>query len=164
MKPAVTAFIQPILAPVVMITACAITLNGVLIHYNAIGERLRSLHRESLTRTTATPEQQHTLEHLINILLHHHHLVHDAVAAVYLSILVFGLDMLAIALAAGVNLDWLAYAVIGIFLIGVAIFLYGILLIARQIIHSHQAIQLEIEQSCRSCRNSKTGLAWIKSR
>ena len=153
-----TAFIQPILAPVVMITACAITLNGVLIHYNTIGERLRSLHRESLKRSTAVPEQQHTLEHLMSILLHHHHLVHDAVAAVYLSILVFGLDMLVIALVAWVKLDWLAYAVIGIFLIGVASFLYGMLLIARQIIYSHQAIQLEIEQSCRSCRNHNPGL------
>ena len=158
MKPAVTAFIQPILAPVVMITACAMTLNGVLIHYNAIGERLRSLHRESLSCSTVAPKQQQTLEHLMNILLHHHHLVHDAVAVVYLSILVFGLDMLVIALAAWVNLDWLAYAVIDIFLIGVASFLYGMLLIARQIVHSHQAIQLEIEQSCRSCRNSKTGI------
>ena len=44
----VTRTIQLILAPVVMITACALLLNGLLSRYDALNARLRIMGRERL--------------------------------------------------------------------------------------------------------------------
>src|SRR4030088_1604626 len=40
--------IQSVLAPVVMITACAITVGGLMTHYGAVNDRLRTLMHERL--------------------------------------------------------------------------------------------------------------------
>lgn len=40
--------IQPILAPVAMVTTCAILVSGILAHYAVVNERLRSLTHERL--------------------------------------------------------------------------------------------------------------------
>jgi Protein of unknown function (DUF2721) len=47
--------IQLILAPVVMVTACGVLLNGMLSHYAAINDRIRTLVGERLGLTLLTP-------------------------------------------------------------------------------------------------------------
>ena len=94
-----------ILAPVVMISTCAIMLNGLIIHYNSLGERARVMHRERLSLLSSATNKNlidddyaHELNHIINDLLKHHHQVHDVLILLYLSISVFIFDMLVIAL------------------------------------------------------------------
>lgn len=47
---AITKTIELVIAPVVMITACAIMLNGLIVRYASLGERLRSAHQEHLNQ------------------------------------------------------------------------------------------------------------------
>jgi len=44
----VTRIIQTIIAPVVMVNACAILLGGLVSHSNAINDRLRAMARERI--------------------------------------------------------------------------------------------------------------------
>ena len=58
--------INLILAPVVMVTSCAIVLNGLFGHYENIAARLRAMHRERL-------ELLQTVGQLMNVVRHWHH-------------------------------------------------------------------------------------------
>ena len=64
--------IQLILTPVVMITACALTLNGIMGHYQAVSGRLRALVQEriNLVRGKDLDEHVSRLEWLLLDLLH----------------------------------------------------------------------------------------------
>lgn len=56
----VVTTIQLVLAPVVMITACSLILNGLLAHYSTINVRLRKLTKERL-ELTLNPHQIDTV-------------------------------------------------------------------------------------------------------
>lgn len=101
---AVIKTINLIIAPVVMITACGIMVNGIIVGYTWLSDRVRSIHQEQLNllelnQNKLKGERLQRLNHLLADLLRHHHQVHDALVLVYLVILVFMLDMLVIALA-----------------------------------------------------------------
>ena len=76
--------ISLILAPVVMITACAIIQNGLIAHYTAISNHLRSVNQEllslselDLSTSDSKAIHRHDLEHLLlPDLLRRSHLVH----------------------------------------------------------------------------------------
>ena len=77
--------ISLILAPVVMITACAILQNGLIAHYSAISNHLRSVNQEvlslsesDLSSNRSKAAHLHDLEHLLlPDLLHRNHIVHN---------------------------------------------------------------------------------------
>ena len=77
--------IQFIVAPVVMISSCALILNGLLARYGAINDRLRLMTHErlELLRTDKndplTAERVSEIDRQIPILLHRHKQLHDAV-------------------------------------------------------------------------------------
>src|SRR5258708_9185573 len=111
--------IQLILAPVVMVSACAILLGRLQTRYGAINDRLRTIARERLellqsdrssTRERLADERLTQLDTQIPLLLAHHKLAHHAVLTVYCAVVVFVLDMFVIALGAVVNLDLFATA------------------------------------------------------
>ncbi|MBM0745077.1 DUF2721 domain-containing protein (plasmid) [Phormidium sp. CLA17] len=158
----VTKIIGLIIAPVVLVTACVLIVNGLIIQYNSIGDRiltvnqkiikLRSVHiNEDDIETQHLPE----LEVLLLDLFKHHHFVHDAILLIYLSILIFMLDMLVIAIAVTTNINWLALMTLIIFLSGVATAFLGIILISYETSTSHYSIQLEVHHSCHQCRRSR---------
>ncbi|NJL81913.1 MAG: DUF2721 domain-containing protein [Chloroflexaceae bacterium] len=156
---AVTRVIGLIIAPVVMITACGILLNGLVIRYNTIGDRLRLLNLERLQLlnggTAELPERAaeklHKLQHLLSELLHHHHLVHDALVFIYIAIVIFMVDMLAIALAVLTPIWWLSQLVVVIFLSGIGTLLWGLLMMVRELRTAHSFVQFEIDLPCGSC-------------
>jgi hypothetical protein len=159
----VTKTIDLIIAPVVLITACVLTINGLIVRYNSLADYIRTLNREvSGLRNTNTEQNQakeqrlQELEYLLSDLLHHHHFVHDAALMVYLSILIFMLDMLVIAIAVATNINWLSQMALIVFLSGVAILFIGMLLIANELLTSHHSIQLEVQHNCRLCRGRNT--------
>jgi len=159
---AIVKTINLIIAPVVMITACGIMLNGLMVRYSWLSDRARSMHQErlnllelDLNQHKSKGERLHHLDHLLPDLLHHHHQVHDVLVLIYLSISVFMLDMLVIALATANDMAWLNQLVVLVFLVGVGILLVGTVLIAYELRTSHDSIQLEVHQNCRLCKKPR---------
>ena len=155
----VVRIINLIIAPVVMLTTCGIILNGLMVRYTWLTDRVRSVNQERLNLLNVEGDQHqsqrdrlHHVEHVVSDLLRHHHQVHDVLVLIYLAILVFMLDMLVIALATANDAEWLHQLVIIVFLGGISILLTGMVLIAQELRTSHHSIQLEVNQSCRICK------------
>ncbi len=146
----VTRTIQLILAPVLIISACAITVGGLLGHYAAISGRLRELTRERLEQLredSAHPYTPgYTREHLGEIdaqlpdLLRRLRLVHDALLCAYSGVAVLVMDMFVIALAVVTGSRGAATLALGSFLLGTTgLFLCALLAIA-EVRTSHVAV------------------------
>ncbi len=154
----VTKIIGAILVPVVMVSTCALLLNGVVLRYRAVEDLLRSFHQEWWNLTTSSPDHNsprigriHHLERLIPKLLRHHHLLHQVLVLIYASILIFILDMLTIAISESILISWFPYFVLVVFLIGVGILCWSLALTCYEVYASHNFIQIELERACRLC-------------
>jgi VIT1/CCC1 family predicted Fe2+/Mn2+ transporter len=152
----VTRTIQLVVAPVVMVTACAILLGGLLQRYAAINDRLRAMSRERFDMIYAeqrasarTPRQNERLTEIdfqVPLLLRRHRLAHAAVLAIYSAVAVLIGDMVVIALAVVVNTDWFAVIVLVLFLVGLLLLLIGVLYTAAEVWSSHQAVEYEVNR------------------
>lgn len=155
---AATKVIGTIIVPAVLISACAILLNGLMLRYKAIEDLLRSLNQEWLNLNEVgagngniNTERIYHLEHLISKLFRHHHLLHDVLIYIYLSILIFVIDMLAIAVAESTSIQWISYSILFIFLLGVGVLCWSLFLTCYEMRAAHDFIQLELQKSCQSC-------------
>lgn len=153
--------INLIIAPVVMLTTCGIMLNGLIVRYSWLSDRVRLVQQERLTlmdldlsQLKSKGERFHQLNHLLHDLLKHHHQVHDVLVLIYSSILIFMLDMLLIAVAIATDRQWLHQLVVIVFLTGIGVMLLGMVLIAYELRTSHHAIQLEVQHGCGLCEKS----------
>lgn len=152
----VTRAIQLIVAPVVMVSACAILVGGFLSRYAAINDRLRLMARERLDLLRALNEgarnipgdlsaqRLHMIDVQVPILLRHHHTLQYAIFALYLAIVIFLADMITIAASALFNIDALAYAALFVFLGGVIAMLTSVVLAVREVRTSHTALYSEV--------------------
>lgn len=153
--------IQIILAPVVMITSCAIIVGGVLTQYSAINDRLRALARErldllttsdgslSLSQTLAHPAHAERLSEIdvqIPLLIRRHGLVRNAALALYSAITILVVSMFTIALAILQSVAALRDVALVIFLLGTACALVGVALMAYEVRISHDAIHYEFQR------------------
>jgi hypothetical protein len=148
--------IQLIIAPVVMISACSILLNGLLAHYDAINNRMRLMARERLElvspRTGAVIASEFALERLTQIdfqlpnLLRRHKQMHDALVAVFTAILLFIVNMFAIAVSVVSGVDWMATVVLVIFLGAIGLMFVGVLLVIIEVRDSHRAVHYEVRR------------------
>src|SRR6266849_5565838 len=100
---AIIRTISLILAPVVMITSCAILLNGVLTRYESVSARMRGMHCERLellqglgnTTSSVVPafgfstQRIHEIEVQLPQLLQRHKMIHNAVLALNAAIVLF---------------------------------------------------------------------------
>ena len=83
----VTRTIQLILAPVVMLSACSVFVGGVLAHYAAINDRIRTLVHERLELLRSARDDLLIADRLDQVdaqlpaLLHRHGLVHHFLLA-----------------------------------------------------------------------------------
>ena len=152
----VSKTIQLILAPIVMVTACAILAGGLLTRYAAINDRLRAIVRERLDllragagqaqRDPLTAERLEELDEQAPGLLRRHTQARNALLGTYSAVLIFISDMFLIALAAATGLDWLADVVLVVFLAGVAALFAGVLLTLLELRTSHLAVQREVRR------------------
>lgn len=151
----VTRIIQTIIAPVVMVNACAILLGGLLNHSAAINDRLRGMAREriEMLRALGAAEADRLLaERLDEIdtqmpdLLHRLGLIRAAIMSVYGAILLLVVDMLVIALAVVSATDWLTTAVLIVFLAGIGALFFGVVLIVLEARQSQRAIRFEVQR------------------
>ncbi len=153
--------IQVILAPVVMVTGCAILLAGVHARYQVINDRLRAMSRERLDlfhrpdkNTLEPPDQsdRYSVERLAQIdaqipnLLRRHQLVRDAVLAIYGAVALFILCMFAIAAASAFQIVALAWVALVIFLMGTGALLAGVAVITLEVRLSDAALRYEVDR------------------
>ena len=141
--------IQFILAPAVVVNACAVMMGGLLAHYAAINDRLRALNRERLERLK-NPSDPITLERLHEIdvqtpeLLKRHRLARNAVFSIYLAISVFVISMFVIAVAVVLAATWVSTLALIVFLSGALLLLLGLGFITLEIFGSHRSIEFEV--------------------
>jgi hypothetical protein len=142
--------IQIILAPVVMITSCAIILGGLWSHASSINDRLRAMNRERLDLWRAPSADAYTAERMLEIdtqaplLLRRHRRVRDAIVTIYVAILVYISSMFATAGAALLNIS--ATLALLLFLAGTLLLLSGVLLAILEIRISQSALEYEVER------------------
>lgn len=158
----VAQVISQILAPVVMLSACAILLTGLLARYLAVGDRLRrmSLERLELLATSDSQslsyaeaikspykaERLREVDHQMPDLQRRHLLLHNAVLTLYCAIMTFVASMFVIAWANSSGSRLLANAALWIFLAGTAIVVAGLLYVVVEIRRSARYVQYEADR------------------
>ncbi len=148
----VSRIIQLILAPAVIISACAIIVGGLVSRAAAVNDRIRVMNRERVdllgqgATHSLAKERLREIDQQIPDLLHRLRLSHHAVTATYGAILVLIGDMLVIAVAALTNnvvAGWLALLV---FLSGAALLGLAVVLTIRELQKSLTSIKYEVER------------------
>ncbi len=153
----VTRTIQLVVAPVVMVTACAILLSGLLLRYGEINDRLRAMSRERLDLIFAdqaepvsnklrSTERLTEIDTQIPLLLARHRIAHHAVLFVYSAVAVLIGDMFVITLAVLINTNWAAIVALIMFLAGVLLLLVGVLYTAVEVRSSYEAVEYEVKR------------------
>jgi hypothetical protein len=145
--------IQLIIAPVVMVTACAITLGGLMSHYQAVNDRLRMMTHERLDLLRSQLDaDKFGRERLDEIdlqapeLLRRHKLLRDALLTIESAVVTFVACMLAIAVASVTTSVVVAQGVLVLFILGTLMLLVGVLLSALEIRVSHRALAFEVRR------------------
>lgn len=145
--------IQLIIAPVVMITACMLFQNGVLVRYTNIGQRIRSLTHEQfeLLRTSQGDgfdlERLEEIDRQLPLLTRRHRLIQKAVLSAYGAIAILILTMFAISLSVAFDTGIISILALMLFLTGTGILLISILLTSLEIRISHRALCYEVHLS-----------------
>lgn len=157
----VASWIQYILAPVVMVTTCAILLRGLFTHYAAVNDRMRLMARERLTliwqteqfdsghpppTATLVTERLREIDRQLPPLLSRHLLIRDVIVGVYGAILLYLATMLSIAVAVASRSPLIATLTLAVFLAGTAILFVAMVLIAWEIWISHRAVHYEVNR------------------
>ncbi len=149
--------IQLILAPVVMITACAFITNGLMSRFTRINDRMRMLARErfDLLRTASQDtrarddlffqQRLRETDRQLPMLLQRHQLLRNALLLVYCAIATFIVDMFTIGLSALLKQEILATIALGVFLLGTMILFVAVMLEIVEVIRSHYGLNVEVQ-------------------
>lgn len=142
-----------ILAPVVMVSACAILQSGLLARYAAINDRLRAMAAERLALLRLAPgvdpfaaERFQEIAGQVPGLLHRHMLARNAVLAVYSAVFSFVLDMVLIAASVLVGSNLAAGAVLIVFLLSTIILLLGVSFAVVEVRSSQADVHYEVRR------------------
>jgi hypothetical protein len=141
--------IQEILSPVLMITATAVTIGGMLEQYTSINDRVRILNRERLALALHEPlepldrERVAEIDAQVPLLLRRHALVHNAILTAYVAVALFVSSMFVIAAGAMLHNGPVSTSAVFVFLTGTVAFLVGLLIIAGEVRISRDALVFE---------------------
>jgi len=150
-----------IIAPVVMISSCALIVNGWLARYESISNRMRVMSQERLgllrtpegtlsrvhaESTTSTTERLFEIDAQLPKLLRRHELLHNAVLTGYTAILVFVASMVVIAASAETNSVRTAIAALLLFLAGTLVLLLSVLIATIEVRRSHREVSYEVHR------------------
>jgi hypothetical protein len=157
----VQSAIATIVAPVVMVTACAILVGGMLTQYNQINERLRTFARERLDLLRSeegglarvadlagayTRERLRELDTQLPLLLKRYQRIRNAVLAMYCAVLLFVATMLTIGLAYGLQSAGWATGALVLFLVGMGITLVGLAQHAVFVVGGNTLVRYETQR------------------
>jgi Protein of unknown function (DUF2721) len=145
--------IQFIIAPVVLVTACAIIQGGVLGRFMYVGQRIRSLANERLELLhkgnmddAFTIERLQEIDRQVPLLKRRHHLLQKAVLIIYSAIAIFLISMFAIAFAVASKANIAATLALLCFLVGTCLLLCSVVVAGQEVRLSHHAICYEINR------------------
>ena len=145
--------IQLIIAPVVLITACMLFQNGILVRYSSIGQRIRLLAHERLELLKSGKsddifkiERIQAIDHQLPLLTRRHRLIQKAVLLAYSASAIFISTMFAIALSVAFNAAIVGTIALVSFLAGTGVWLIGIFFTAQEIQISHRALCYDVHQ------------------
>lgn len=144
--------IQLIIAPVVLITACAIIQGGILGRFMYVGQRVRGLAHERLDllhsgkiNDAFALERLQEIDRQVPLLKRRHHLLQTSVLLIYSAITIFIVSMFALALSV-VTTGAVAAMALLCFLIGTCLLLLGVVYAGQEVRMSHQAICYEVNR------------------
>jgi hypothetical protein len=160
-SPTAIRAIQAMVAPVVLITTGAILSGGILNLYGSVNDRMRIMtreRREILTGSTGTllskadvnaggRERLGEIDTQLPLLRRRHHLLRDGVLTIFLSIAVLVLSVIIIGAAVTSDSDAVSIAALCLVLVGTTVLLVGLLLVARSIMVSSDAIDAEVQRT-----------------
>jgi hypothetical protein len=145
--------IQLIIAPVVLITACAIIQGSTLGRFMYVGQRIRSFVHERLELLHSgkkgdafSLERLQEIDRQLPLLKQRHRLLQKSVLLIYNAIAIFLLSMFAIALSVASNLSVIATLALLCFLLGTCLLLTGVVFMGQEIRMSHQALCYEVNR------------------
>ncbi len=145
--------IQLIIAPVVLVTACAIIQGGVLGRFVYVGQRIRALANERLellhqgkTDDGFSIERLQEIDRQIPLLKQRHRLLQRSGLLIYTAVIIFLTSMFAIALSVASNVSAIATIALLCFMGGTCLLLIAVILASQEIRLSHQAICYEVNR------------------
>jgi hypothetical protein len=158
MTPTAVTAVQAMVAPVVLVTAAAILSGALLTMYTSIDARMRAMNNErldiftddagALLTTVDMPasarERLSQLDHQLPLLLRRHRLLHNAVLLIFAGVSILVLSVIAIGVAVTSPSDTVGTVALALVLLGTVTLLAGLLLSARSIMISQDAIDYEV--------------------
>ena len=161
MNPIAVTAIQAMVAPVVLITTAAILSGALLTMYSSVNDRMRAMDRERLDILTGTAgtlrsgpevppacrERLTQIDTQLPWLLRRHRLLHNAVLVIYTGVAVLVLSVIAIGVAVTGHSGAAGTAALALVLAGTVMLLGGLLLAARSIMISMDAIDYEVRRA-----------------
>ncbi|MBW4670132.1 MAG: DUF2721 domain-containing protein [Cyanomargarita calcarea GSE-NOS-MK-12-04C] len=145
---------QYILAPVVMISASALILNGMHGRYISLNNRLRDMSRERLKLVTTNAEEWtykeerlHYIDSELPLILNHYIQVHQAIMVMYLAVMLYVINMFMIAIAYQTQSATIALTALVFFLIGTSTSLVALAINVREFWNSHKLTENEVKQA-----------------
>ena len=161
MNPIAVTAIQAMVAPVVLITTAAILSGALLTMYSSVNDRMRAMDRERLDILTGTAgtllsapevppagrERLTQIDAPLPMLLRRHRLLHNAVLLIYAGVAVLVLSVIAIGVAVTGRSGAAGTAALVLVLAGTVMVLGGLLLAARSIMISMDAIDYEVRRA-----------------
>ena len=155
--------IQLMLAPVVMVTACASYINMLSLYYQFITSSIRGMSHEylDLLKTTSSndpgaslstmdavsKERLSEIENALPSLLQRHGFIRNALLCINAAILIFITSMFLIAVAEFTNILSGAFVALLTFLAGIGIMLIGVAQVSRENLRSHRDVVYEALRS-----------------
>ena len=158
MTPTAVQAIQAMVAPVVLITATAILSGGIQSVYASVNDRMRAMTRERLQLLSPSggpigaaadlgPAEQERLAQIdtqLPMLLRRHRLLRDCVLILYLGAAILVVSVVVLGAAVTVGSEGVGVAALCLVLVGTSAALGGLVLAARSILVSQDAIDYEV--------------------
>jgi hypothetical protein len=153
--------IADMVAPVVLLTVGGMLSNGLITLYNDISNRMREMTRERLEirrgpagavlDDTSLPSiDQERLKEIgvqLPMMLRRHELTRVSVLAIYAAIVVFGLSIIAIAVAVSMDDEIAGRVALGLVVAGTIIMLVGLTVAVASVARSADAISYAVERT-----------------
>jgi hypothetical protein len=161
MTPTAVTAVQAMVAPVVLVTTAAIFSGALLSLYTSIDARMRAMTNErqeiltaasgALLSTADVPasgrERLSQIDYQLPLLLRRHRLLHNAVLLIFIGVSVLVLSVIAIGVAVTSASDTVGTAALALVLLGTVTLLTGLVLAARSIMISQDAIDYEVARA-----------------
>ena len=153
--------ISDMVAPVVLLTVGSMLCNGLLGAYSGVNDRLREMTRERIEIRTgrdgevldtakvdaAGRERLAEIDHQVPMILRRLQQARIALLLIYMAIAVFGLSIIAIAVAVSDDSDAFGQTALALVLAGTVVLLVGIVVAAISLVRSADAITYAIDRT-----------------